>query len=125
MPYKNKADQLKCAREWHKKHPRKKEMRDYALRTKYGITQEEYDRLFQLQNGKCAGCGKTLDSNLCVDHDHGTGKVRGLLCKGCNLAIGNVKDNPETFLKLYQYLLLWPNEQGEGPRPPRSGFDSQ
>jgi hypothetical protein len=58
----------------------------------YGITPQDYDRLFQLQGGRCAICGRRPQTKrLAVDHDHATGAVRGLLCasneNGCNRAV--------------------------------------
>src|SRR5215470_1693407 len=70
--------------------------RTYLLR-RYGITLEEYDRLLALQNGVCAICEQKPKGRrfLCVDHCHRTGRVRGLLCTRCNVAIGLFEDNPE------------------------------
>lgn len=67
------------------------------LRMKYGLTLGEYDKLFAAQLGQCAVCGTgpSGDSpNFDVDHDHVTGKVRGLLCRSCNLGLGHFKDDP-------------------------------
>lgn len=62
------------------------------LKYLYGITLEEYNRLSIRQNGVCAVCGTfqptKAHSRLCVDHDHDTGKVRGLLCSKCNIGLG-------------------------------------
>ena len=65
----------------------------------YGITEEDYDRMYKEQKGVCAICKKpeTRQSKgkttlLCVDHDHETGKVRGLLCHRCNTVIGMFTD---------------------------------
>ena len=63
--------------------------RNAQYKCRYGITIDEYNKMLQVQNGRCAICGE-LPSNkrLCIDHDHNTGAVRGLLCIGCNVAIG-------------------------------------
>ena len=92
------------------------------LRVVYGITPEEYDELLRIQNGVCAICGgteattlkvKSADrkraprqnmDTLKVDHDHITGKVRGLLCSGCNVAIGGFRDDIEAMRKAIAYL---------------------
>ena len=83
----------------------------YRLKDKYGITLEDYDRMFDEQGGSCAVCG-TEDpgrkGRFHVDHNHSTGKVRGLLCMGCNTGLGALKDSPEVLLKAATYLL----EQG-------------
>lgn len=51
----------------------------------YGITEAQYKEMFDAQDGRCAICGrKPVRRRLAVDHDHNTGKVRGLLCYTCN-----------------------------------------
>ena len=55
------------------------------------------------QDGGCKICG-TKESKLYVDHDHGTGKVRGLLCHCCNAGIGLLKDSPDIMQKAIQYV---------------------
>lgn len=67
------------------------------LRSVYGISDEDYRGLLELQGGRCFICRRVTKKRLAVDHDHETGQVRGLLCadseRGCNHAIlGNVKD---------------------------------
>ena len=77
---------------------------------KYGITPENYQELFKQQEGKCAICSSSEVSvarrsyNLFVDHDHETGKVRGLLCHHCNAGLGHFRDNEETLNKAIEYL---------------------
>jgi hypothetical protein len=70
----------------------------------YGITIEEYNRLFKLQNGKCAICNVTQEKSLDVDHCHKSNKVRGLLCRKCNLGIGFMQDSPDICKKASEYL---------------------
>lgn len=78
---------------------------------KYRITDDEYQRLLDAQDHRCSICeqpetqmirGKTLP--LSVDHDHETGKVRGLLCSKCNATLGFVKDDPNHLFAAIQYL---------------------
>ena len=73
----------------------------------YGITQEDYDRFLQHQNYCCAIC-RSPDTkgrkNWCIDHDHRTGKVRGLLCVQCNVLLGNANDSVETLGRAIRYL---------------------
>lgn len=84
----------------------------YRLKYRYGISQDEYNDLFQRQGGVCAICEQpeTKKSSaggvaaLAVDHDHITGAVRGLLCHACNLILGNAKDDPMLLMKSIQYL---------------------
>ena len=81
--------------------------RKYGLLNKYGLTLEDYNEMFSTQNGECAICRthqRDLNISLAVDHDHSTGKVRGLLCKNCNLMIGNAKDDISTLLHAIEYL---------------------
>lgn len=72
---------------------------------KYGITLEEYEELFKLQKGRCKICNKKSKIRLPVDHDHKTGRVRGLLCSNCNLLLGAIeRDGIEIVLLAIQYL---------------------
>ena len=82
--------------------------RDVKLRSLYGITPGGYEAMLESQNLRCKICNKHIDDeigNLCVDHDHVTGKVRGLLCHNCNTALGKFRDSPEIILNAYEYLL--------------------
>lgn len=97
-------------REWRQKNPQS--VRRFNLR-RYGITLEEYERMLVAQEGVCAACGqpektvhaKTGNPNsLAVDHDHETGKVRGLLCSPCNRALGLIGDSLERAQALVRYL---------------------
>lgn len=76
------------------------------LKDLYGMSLSDYDTIFKNQLGSCAICeGVNLDGKrLSVDHDHKTGKVRGLLCANCNLMIGNSKDSVGTLIKGSEYL---------------------
>lgn len=71
--------------EWRRNLP-KSVVRNWKLKWKYGITIERYDQMFLQQHGLCKIC-KKQKRRLVVDHDHETGKVRGLLCDPCNLAL--------------------------------------
>jgi Recombination endonuclease VII len=79
-----------------------------ALRKKYNLTEEDYELLALQQDGVCAICGgrQKNGSLLCVDHDHKTGRVRGLLCWRCNTAIAfpNWPWFPELKQKAVRYL---------------------
>ncbi|MGH7383314.1 MAG: endonuclease VII domain-containing protein [Candidatus Methylomirabilales bacterium] len=80
-------------------------LREYRLKSIWGMTAEEYRSLFDLQNGLCAICREPPgDQSLAVDHDHNTGKVRGLLCKNCNLGIGNFRDDAQLLISAIEYL---------------------
>jgi hypothetical protein len=60
---------------------------------KYGLTTERYERMVAEQNGLCAVCKLEPLRGLCIDHDHRTKEVRGLLCDNCNSAIGFFADD--------------------------------
>lgn len=86
--------------------------REYHLRTKYGITVEQYAELLDKQGGGCAVCGKTPGEegrNLAVDHDHKTGEIRGILCTYCNhRLVGKWRDG-SLLRRIADYI-----EQGTG-----------
>lgn len=73
----------------------------------YGITTEEYWAIYKAQGGVCYMCrrAKGLTKPLCVDHDHVTGAVRGLLCNPCNGdVLGHARDEIEFFERAIEYL---------------------
>lgn len=103
--YKEHAERIKRAsKKYNKTHY--KEIRERRIKYKYGITLEQYDEMFAVQDGVCAICGGVNPNNgrLCVDHDHTTGKVRGLLCQSCNSVIGYIKENIGVLLNMGVYL---------------------
>lgn len=79
-----------------------------ALKRRFGIGREDYERLLGEQGGVCALCQKGQSSSnkkwLCVDHDHSTGRVRGLLCSRCNQALGLLGDSEAIYLAVIAYL---------------------
>ena len=78
------------------------------LRNKYGITPAEKQKMVEEQNGLCLICHKPLGTGkgVHIDHDHDTGRVRGVLCTNCNSALGLMKDDPGTLQNAIQYLLI-------------------
>jgi hypothetical protein len=79
----------------------------------YGIDAEKYHQMHDAQGGVCAICGRpetAIDKKngrtrrLAIDHDHATGKVRGLLCTRCNAVLGYAQDNLNVLLASIQYL---------------------
>lgn len=83
--------------------------RKSILKRKYGISLNEYVNMLVAQGQKCAICGSDSPNregadSFDVDHDHETGKVRGLLCKDCNLMIGNARDSSDNLRKGANYL---------------------
>lgn len=68
------------------------------------LTNAEYDGLLERQGGVCAVCGEKREGRLVVDHDHETGKVRGLLCNFCNVALGFFRDDERRVVAAAEYL---------------------
>ena len=80
------------------------------LKRNYGITLNEYNQMLVEQGHRCKTCGTTepggKHGKFMVDHSHNTGEVRGLLCKSCNIALGEVGDNIQTLEAMIKYLSL-------------------
>ncbi len=84
-----------------------KNARTKLLKNKFNLTHEEYEQLHHNQNGLCAICGENemVDGrHLAVDHNHQTGKIRGLLCGRCNLMIGRIEKDMEITKKMLEYV---------------------
>lgn len=78
------------------------------IKARYGMTEDDYIVMLAAQDGLCAIC-KSSDPGhgntfFCVDHNHDTGVVRGLLCKDCNTGIGMLKDSPTVLRSAIEYL---------------------
>jgi hypothetical protein len=86
------------------KERRKDSTRKWYLKSTYGISQEKYLEMLESNNSSCWICNEKKDYYLHVDHDHSTGKIRGLLCHGCNNALGLLKDSKESLLRAIEYL---------------------
>ena len=82
-----------------------KERKDYPTSYHlYGIKPKDYRFLMSKQAGCCAICYSFDVKKLSIDHDHKTGKVRGLLCGHCNLGLGQFRNNPMYLLEAVKYL---------------------
>jgi len=81
---------------------RKQSNRKSHLKRKYGLTPEAFDEMLAMQGGGCAICGKPNPDN--VDHDHVTGRVRGILCWNCNVGVGQFEDDIERLITATAYL---------------------
>lgn len=105
----------KCVREYSARWKNKN--RDQTRRTdkycqaklKYGLSKDQYDGLIQKQGSKCAICLCELDpfdgtTNTHIDHCHESGKVRGILCRACNVALGGFRDNIDALRRAISYL---------------------
>lgn len=101
------------AKEFSKEYRARPEVKQFTRAkqlSNYGLTMAAFVAMWESQSGKCAVCsiemlptGRYKDS-VCVDHNHVTGDVRGLLCQGCNHGIGNLKDSPEVLEQAAAYL---------------------
>ena len=98
-------------RVWYQKN--KDKHKDFVLKRKFGITLDEYNQLLKEQGDVCAICGRKERykhhqngeiKKLSVDHDHKTGKVRGLVCTNCNAVLGYAQDNLLILIKGVKYL---------------------
>lgn len=101
----NKKKKHETVLRWRLRNPEK--YHEQSLKKSTGITVNQYNQMFVDQQGCCAICGipkSDLSVKLFVDHDHQTGEIRGLLCKQCNFALGNVKDSVVVLKKAIIYL---------------------
>lgn len=94
---------------WRKQNPQRAKYlnRRFVLKTQYGLSIEQFESLNASQDGCCKICGRSPygeNKFLSVDHDHESGKVRGLLCRNCNTMIGGAEDKVETLRKGIEYL---------------------
>jgi hypothetical protein len=78
--------------------------RDRRLKRRYGIDSTDFDRLLAEQDGRCAICMVPHSDKWVVDHNHDTGKVRGILCNLCNVGLGHFSDSPESLQAALIYL---------------------
>lgn len=80
--------------------------RKYLMKNTYGITVEVFDKILESQGGKCAICRgiNKADKQMHLDHDHSTGKIRGVLCQRCNHGLGHFRDNIQYLENAAKYL---------------------
>lgn len=96
------ACKCQTTRERHQKNP---EIRKAINRkNRYGVEECDYKKLLVKQDLVCAICSGLCIKSLCVDHDHESGMVRGLLCNNCNVGIGYLKDSPNVLASAIIYL---------------------
>lgn len=71
----------------------------------YGITEPEYQSMLAKQENKCCICLISFEEvKPCVDHDHITKVIRGILCNNCNVGLGRFKDSSRLLIKAIRYL---------------------
>lgn len=96
------------AKTWRKKNATKLKdiQRGYHLKKKFALTLEQYQELLERQRNTCKICGEVFKKTPHIDHDHITGRVRGLLCRGCNLMLGNARDSISILEEAISYLAI-------------------
>ena len=104
------ANPEKCraySRKWYALRPDRQQTAH--LRRKYNLTIQQRQSLLDTQGGKCASCGGTLfgGQQTHIDHNHQTGQVRGILCHGCNTALGLLGESVERIYALASYVQRW------------------
>lgn len=103
----NKARLNEYHKAWRRAHKAKAGAiyRKYQLKWKYGLSLEDFDALLAAQGGRCAICPRVLTvRQACVDHDHTTQAVRGILCQTCNTVLGQMDDSPNLLRRAALYL---------------------
>lgn len=116
MPHKDPERARAYQREYREANAARK--RELRLAHLYAITVELYNEMLEQQGGVCAICRgeetRTVKGTICslaVDHDHETGRVRGLLCQACNAALGGFRDDPALLERAADYLKEGSNAQ--------------
>lgn len=101
-----------CATATRYKSPRYRntleQERTIQMKYRYGVTKEQFDSIWEKQNGKCCICCAELSFKLrgyAIDHNHDTKTVRGILCNQCNTSLGGFKDSPDIVLAAFNYLI--------------------
>jgi hypothetical protein len=84
-----------------REHPELRRQQD--VKRRYGITKEEYELNYKEKKGICPIC-KNYTTNLHIDHNHETGKIRKMICFNCNKIIGNAKDDVNILAEIIKYL---------------------
>jgi hypothetical protein len=108
----NKEKKNKRLKEWRKtsevyKKYNKRTQKNFSLKRDHGIGIDEYNKMFEQQNGCCDICGNhqsNFKKALFVDHNHETGKIRSLLCNHCNFGLGHIKEDIEIAEKMILYI---------------------
>lgn len=101
-----------CYTNYRKKNSKDKKYlnRIYQKKHRYGLTEDQYLKMFEDQENKCSICGTSFEEKrACVDHSHESGDVRGLLCDKCNRGLGNFDDDIEILKNAIEYLNVPPH----------------
>ena len=97
MPYKEEEKQKEYLKKYRK---------GYNLNRRYGLPEEQYNLLLLETGGHCPICKLPFDKGnwASLDHCHKTKKIRGIICRKCNLGLGNFKEDPETVARALEWL---------------------
>jgi hypothetical protein len=94
-----------CMKEIYANNPTIKERAKWRhIKSKFKLNQEQWEAIFNSQNGKCPICSVNIDLSGHLDHCHTTNKIRGILCSACNKGLGYFKDNPQHLRAAADYL---------------------
>lgn len=112
--YKKNAERKKAYQNEYRKDkaaeiPNWKKLKEMAYKTDKTFDEVEawFNKQWMKQQAQCAICGKVFCDDDCIDHDHDTNELRGLLCNLCNVGIGALKDSPAVCLKASEYLTFF------------------
>jgi hypothetical protein len=102
----NKERAIRNSKAWRAANPEKTRVfrRRGRLKKRYKITEQHVQKLLKRQGYKCAICRTAFRGVPCVDHNHETGAIRGLLCDPCNLGLGSFKDDPVRLKAAAKYV---------------------
>ncbi|MFA6082647.1 MAG: endonuclease VII domain-containing protein [Patescibacteria group bacterium] len=102
----NRKKLLAKANTYHNLHKEERIRKSYEwrLKTRYNLTEAQYEQMIEAQQGYCALCKNKPTGRLCVDHNHKTGKVRELLCVRCNAGLGNFTESLDKLYSAIEYL---------------------
>lgn len=106
---KNKNKENKARNNWRATH--KDRVKSTLLKRNYGISLNQFNKILIHQKNHCAICSEFFVKTPHVDHNHKTGKIRGLLCSRCNLAIGFTRDNIVILENAIKYLRKYMEDQ--------------
>jgi hypothetical protein len=103
----NRDKQIAKTRKWQADHPELCRLMDrrHHLKTKFGLTLEQHKEMYLSQNGCCALCHEPIEyDSVQTDHNHVTGKVRGLLCRRCNVFVGYLEKNEGLLYDAFKWI---------------------
>jgi len=93
----------KISTEWAKKNGY--DHRSNQIKSVYGVDRDTINKMIENQNNKCGICSCVLDKSFHIDHDHETGKIRGILCRYCNMGLGFFRDSIDNLKSAITYLM--------------------